>query len=132
MSMVEFRVNVSTKDGKTKQLEVKDQHAGALLGKKVGDEIDGILVGMPGYRLVITGGSDKDGFPMREDISGIGRKNVLLTEGKGFREAERGQRKRRLVRGNMVSQEIAQINMKVVKEGSRPVKEQENEGSETA
>jgi small subunit ribosomal protein S6e len=130
--MVEFRVNVSTKDGKTKQLEVKDQHAGALLGKKVGDEIDGILVGMPGYRLVITGGSDKDGFPMREDISGIGRKNVLLTEGKGFREAERGQRKRRLVRGNMVSQEIAQINMKVVKEGSRPVKEQENEGSETA
>jgi len=132
MSMVEFRVNVSTKDGKTKQLEVKDQHAGALLGKKIGDEIDGILVGMPGYRLVITGGSDKDGFPMREDISGIGRKNVLLTEGKGFREAERGQRKRRLIRGNMVSQEIAQINMKVVKEGSRPVKEQENEGSETA
>jgi len=130
--MVEFRVNVSTKDGKTKQLEVKDQHAGALLGKKIGDEIDGILVGMPGYRLVITGGSDKDGFPMREDISGIGRKNVLLTEGKGFREAERGQRKRRLIRGNMVSQEIAQINMKVVKEGSRPVKEQENEGSETA
>ncbi len=130
--MVEFRVNASTKDGKTKQLEVKDQHAGALLGKRIGDEVDGILVGLPGYRLVITGGSDRDGFPMRDDISGIGRKNVLLSKSKGFRNAKEGQRKRRLVRGNMISQEITQINMKVVKEGARPIEEKEDEGSKAA
>jgi len=130
--MVEFRVNASTRDGKTKQLEVKDQHAGALLGKRIGDEVDGILVGLPGYRLVITGGSDRDGFPMRDDISGIGRKNVLLSKSKGFRNAKEGQRKRRLVRGNMISQEITQINMKVVKEGPKPIEEKEDEGSKAA
>jgi small subunit ribosomal protein S6e len=130
--MVEFRVNVSTKDGKTRQLEVKDQHAGALLGKRIGDEVDGILVGLPGYRLVITGGSDRDGFPMRNDISAIGRKNVLLSKSKGFKAETEGQRKKKHVRGNMVSQEITQINMKVVREGPRPIEEKEDEGSKTA
>jgi len=130
--MVEFRVNVSTKDGKTRQLEVKDQHAGALLGKRIGDEVDGILVGLPGYRLVITGGSDRDGFPMRNDISAIGRKSILLSKSKGFKSETEGQRKKKHVRGNMVSQEITQINMKVVREGPRPIEEKEDEGSKTA
>lgn len=125
--MVEFRVNVGAKDGKTHALEVKDQHANALLGRKIGDEIDGILVGLPGYRLVISGGSDRDGFPLRRDVSGIGKRKVLLTKGTAFRNAKKGERQRRFVRGNIISQEVTQINTRVIKEGPKNLLSKETE-----
>jgi SSU ribosomal protein S6E len=119
--MVEFKVNVSTKDGKTHPKEVKDQHANALLGKKIGDEVDGIFVGLPGYRLVITGGSDKDGFSMRSDMNSVGRKKILLTKGTGLKSAKKGKREKKYVRGKIIGQELMQINMKVIKEGPRKI-----------
>ena len=68
-SMVEFKVVVNdTKKGKSHNVQVSGHHANSLIGKKIGDEVDGIFISLPGYKLLITGGTDKDGFPMRKDF----------------------------------------------------------------
>jgi small subunit ribosomal protein S6e len=120
--MVEFKVVVNdTKNGKSHQVQVSGHHANSLIGKKIGDEVDGIFISLPGYKLQITGGTDKDGFTMRADLHGMGRRRLLLSESKGFNAKERGMRKKKSVRGNTVSQDIVQINMKVTKFSSRSI-----------
>lgn len=120
--MVEFKVVVNdTKNGKSHQVQVSGHHANSLIGKKIGDEVDGIFISLPGYKLTITGGTDKDGFSMRSDLPGMGRRRLLLSESKGFRAPERGMRKKKSVRGNTINQEIVQINMKVIKHSSKPI-----------
>ena len=69
--MVEFKVVISDpKSGHSYTREVSGPHANALVGKRLKEEVDGIFVDLPGYKLQITGGSDKDGFPMRSDLPG--------------------------------------------------------------
>ena len=120
--MVEFKVVVNdTKNGRSHQVQVSGHHANSLIGKKIGDEVDGIFISLPGYKLQITGGTDKDGFAMRADLPGMGRRRILLSEGKGFRATENGMRKKTSVRGNTINQEIVQINMKVTKHSSKPI-----------
>jgi len=60
--MSDFRVVVSdTKTGKAYQVEVSGASAGTFIGKTIGGEVDGNVVGLAGYTLKITGGSDKGG-----------------------------------------------------------------------
>lgn len=94
-----------------------------LVGAKIGDTIDGSTLGLKGYKIKITGGSDKDGFPMRRDISGTGKKRVLITKGPGFNPRRKGIRKRKTVRGNTISDAIIQINARVVEQGKKPLEE---------
>ncbi|RLF50074.1 MAG: 30S ribosomal protein S6e [Thermoplasmata archaeon] len=122
--MVEFKVVIGDpKTGKCYQRVVDEPEANALIGKKIGDEIDGRFVSLPGYKLKITGGSDKDGVPMRWDISGPGRRRVLVSESTGFHPKDRGVRRRRLLRGNTISSDISQINMKIVKYGPKSIED---------
>jgi small subunit ribosomal protein S6e len=120
--MAEFKVVVNdTKNGKSHQVQVSGHHANSLVGKKIGDEVDGIFVSLPGYKLQITGGTDKDGFAMRSDLTGVRRRKILLSESKGFHATENGMRKKKSIRGNTISLDIVQINMKVTKHSSRPI-----------
>jgi small subunit ribosomal protein S6e len=122
--MVEFRANISDpKTGKSYQKQVTGNQANAILGKKIGEKMDGIFVEMPGYKLEITGGSDKDGVPMRRDLPGPRRKRLLISEGLGFKPHMDGERKKKTMRGNQISPDIIQINMKVVVRGPRSVEE---------
>lgn len=108
--------------GKSFNFEVTGHHAQSFLNKKIGDQIDGINANLPGYKLAITGGSDKSGFPMRGDFEGTARRRLLLTEGVGFHPKDYpGKRKRMSVRGNRISADIVQVNLKVSKAGSKPV-----------
>ena len=55
-----------------------------MLGKRIGDVVDGLFVGegdktLSGYKLEITGGSDKTGTPMRRDLEGGNRQSILVT-----------------------------------------------------
>ncbi len=110
--------------GKSYKFEVTGHHAQSFMGKKIGDVVDGINANLPGYKLQITGGSDKAGFPMRADFEGSARRRLLLTEGVGYHPKDYpGKRKRMSVRGNRVSPEIIQVNLKVAKAGSKPVGE---------
>jgi len=124
MDMAEFEVVISDpKDGKSYQGKVDGQHANRLIGKKIGGEVDGIFVGLPGYKLKITGGSDLDGFPMKKNIPGPGRKKVLAKGGTGFRPKKEGVKKKKTFRGNTVSDDINQVNLKVIEHGPKNIPE---------
>jgi small subunit ribosomal protein S6e len=124
-----FRIVIS--DPKSKKAWQKDMEAPALNGKKIGEKVDGSLIGLSGFTLQVTGGSDKEGFPMRYDLDGISRKKVLLTKGVGFSGTKKirkvkykvkGMKKRKYVRGNTISDSIMQVNLKVLEgEGDIPV-----------
>ena len=123
--MVEFKAVIAdTKNGKSYNTVVGGQHANRLLGMKIGDEFDGLFVSLPGYKLKITGGSDKDGFPMRRDLPGQLRKKIVLSGGEGFHPMTKGQRRRKFVRGSTISADIIQVNMKVTSYGPRPIDDQ--------
>jgi small subunit ribosomal protein S6e len=104
-------LTVSDKKGKSVTKELKDNEANPLLGLQVGNQVDAAIVGLAG-KMKITGGSDKSGVPMRIDLHSGARKYILLSKGVGLQNAEKGQRVRKLVRGNTISDEIYQINCK--------------------
>ncbi len=122
--MASFKFVVSDPETrKAYQIEIEQEKAAHLVGKKIGDEFDATFLGLPGYVLKITGGTDKDGFPMHPSVHGPGRKRVLLSGPPGFHPKHKGQRKRKTVRGNTISFDIVQINCKIVKKGEKPIEE---------
>jgi small subunit ribosomal protein S6e len=116
--LTNFKLTISDIKGKSVSKELKDSDANPLLGLRLGNETDASIVGLSG-KLKLTGGSDKSGVPMRNDVHGSARKKVLLSKGVGLQDAEIGQRKRKLMRGNTVSEEIYQVNCKF--DGELPV-----------
>ena len=116
--MADFTVAVAdTDDGSTYQVDVDGQDANRFIGKELGEEVDGSAVGLPGFTLELTGGSDATGRPMRDDVRGTQLKNVLLTGGTGYNPSRDGERKRVTVRGREVSDETRQINAQIVGRG---------------
>ena len=113
--MADFTVVVADpEDGSTYQIDVDGQDANRFVGRDIGEEVDGGAVGLDGYTLEITGGSDETGRPMRENVPGSDIKQLLLDGGVGFEPSRDGERKRITVRGRKVSDETAQINAKVI------------------
>ncbi len=110
-------------EGKAYQIEPEDSQLRKLVGLRIGDKINGEDVGLPGYELKITGGSDEEGFAMRPDVRGEGRTRALLSSGTGYKPKRNGERKRKTVRGNRVSEKIAQLNTKIVKKGKESIEE---------
>ena len=122
--MVDFKTIVNdVKTGKSYNVTVSGHHANSLIGKSIGEVVDGIFVGLPGYKIKITGGSDGNGTPMRSDLPGTKRVKLLLSDSKGFHEKYPGQRKRTAIRGSTVSAEIVQINMAVAEYGPKSIEE---------
>ena len=112
--MPEFKVVVSDpKTGKAESVEIKGDKALKLIGHKIGDVIDGALIGKPGLKLKITGGSGKAGEPMLPFLPGGAKKRLLLSGPPGYHPPKKGMRKRKLVRGNVITDEIVQINMAI-------------------
>ncbi len=105
------------------QVEVEAAESKKLVGLKIGDEFDASLVGLTGYKLKLTGGSDKNGFPMKKDVDGPRRMKSLLSNGIGFKPKRDGQRRRKTVRGNTISDDIVQINTIIAEKGSKTIAE---------
>ena len=91
--------------------------------KKIGDNIAGEDLNLPGYELQITGGSDSSGFGMRPDLPITGKKKLLLTGGVGIHLKEKGMQKRKTVAGAIVSNQTAALNMKIIKHGAKSVED---------
>tara|TARA_B100000700_G_C14920313_1_gene796734 strand:- start:659 stop:1048 length:390 start_codon:yes stop_codon:yes gene_type:complete len=122
--MVEFKTVISDpKERKAYQKVISEDKSNALVGKSVGEEIDGIFLDLPGYRLKITGGSDGSGVPLRGDIEGNQRRKLLVRESVGFHPVKHGQRKRKLIRGRNLSSEVSQINLKILEYGPKAIEE---------
>lgn len=106
-----FKIIISDpQSGEAWQIE---KEATPLIGTKLGEEFNGSFIGLEGYTLKLTGGSDKEGFPMRKGTIGTGRRKVLMKQGPGYRPQEDGEKKRKSVRGNTVSEGIVQVNTKI-------------------
>jgi small subunit ribosomal protein S6e len=114
---MEFKVVLSDpKTGKSYQRELKDDKAKKLNNLNVGSEFDGSILGLAGYKLVITGGSDKSGFPMKKGVQGTDHPRILMNNGVGY-VPKSSVRKRKRVRGEKIADDIAQINTKISKYG---------------
>ncbi len=113
--MAKFKVIVSDPEaGTSKVVELEEARAASFIGRRIGETIDGTVVDLPAHKVQIRGGSDKDGVPMRGNVHGGVRRNVVLSGGAGFSPKEKGERKRKTVRGSTITDEIVQINMKIV------------------
>ncbi len=109
--------------GKAYQTEIDETKSKLLYGKKIAEEIEGTLLGLHGYKLKVTGGTDKDGFPMRGDVHGTERIRILISSGAGVRKRGKGERVKKTVRGNTISDRIAQINVVVTAHGEKGIAE---------
>lgn len=134
--MAKFKVIVSDPTtSKSKVVELEGARAVPLIGRRLGETLDGSVVGMSGLKLQIRGGSDKDGFPMRPNIHGGVRISVVLSKGVGFHPDREGERQRKTMRGNVITEEIVQVNMKVLekpKKAERPKREKKAKAEATA
>jgi small subunit ribosomal protein S6e len=117
--LAQFKLVVSDTKGRSIAQELKDRAAQPLLGINIGSIIDASIIGVAGGKLKVTGGSDRSGTPMRADVHGGVKKYVLLSTGVGNRSEARI---RKLVRGNMVTEEIYQLNCVLI-EGMLPEKQ---------
>jgi small subunit ribosomal protein S6e len=123
--MAKFQLIVSDPTAKTsKAATIEGAKAQALVGKSIGDEIDGKLLGIGNMKLKITGGTDKDGIPMRFDIQGAAKKRAILSGGVGFKPKDSGERRRKLVRGRQVGEDTLQVNSVIVIESAPPAEAQ--------
>jgi small subunit ribosomal protein S6e len=121
--MANFKVIVSDpKEARAYQLNIKDAEANALIGKSIGDVIDGSILGLAGYKIKITGGCDGSGFVMKPDLPGPRRQRILIAVGVGYSPKLPGQRRRKMMRGKEIAPDIVQINAKVVEYGSKSIK----------
>jgi len=127
-----FKINISDKTGKTFKLEAEAEE---LVGKELHNKIKGneVSENLNGYEFEITGASDTSGFTLMKNVEGIGLKKLLLGYGKGMHKRPKGLKKkgkrpkglrmRKTVRGKVISPAVAQINLKVLKEGSKKLSE---------
>jgi small subunit ribosomal protein S6e len=114
IKLAQFKLVISDSKGKSLSRDLRDKSAQPLLGSKIGDILDSSIIGMNQGKIKITGGSDKSGTPMRQDIHGGVKKYALLSKGVGMRAASEGARIRKLIRGNMVTEEIFQLNCRLI------------------
>lgn len=121
-----FKLDIGDpKSKKTFHLETAGE---ALIGKKLGDTIKGSDIpehkDLVDYEFIITGAADKAGFPALIDVEGVGLKRVLLKRGTAMRKKKpKGLRLRKTVHGNTITENMAQINLKVSKQGAKPLEE---------
>jgi small subunit ribosomal protein S6e len=122
--MADFTVAVADPEtGATYQVDVDGQDANRFIGKELGETVDGSAVGLSGYTLELTGGSDDAGRPMRSDVRGSDLTELLLDGGVGYEPTRDGERKRVTVRGREVGDETRQINARIAAHGDGDVDE---------
>jgi len=101
--------------GKSTASEIEGARAQALIGRALGESMDGSPLGIAQSSLLITGGCDKNGIPMRADVHGGVKKYIVLSSGPGFKPTRHGERRRKLVRGGTITDETYQINFTLTK-----------------
>lgn len=111
--------------GCQKKIEIEDEgKLRAFYDKRMGQEVDGESLGdeYKGYLFKITGGQDKQGFPMKQGVLSNGRVRLLMAPGdKCFQGHGRrnGERRRKSVRGCILAPDLSLVNLSIVKKGEQ-------------
>merc|ERR1711871_1119950 len=121
-----MKLNISCPElGMQKAIDIDDdKKLLPFFDKRISQEVDGDSLGdeFAGYRFRITGGNDKQGFPMLQGILTPERVRLLLRKGsKCYRQRRIGEMKRKSVRGCIVSQDLSVLNLVIVQNGSAPL-----------
>ena len=105
-----------------KMIEVDDESKlRAFYDKRISQEVDGAVLGADyaGYRFRISGGNDKQGFPMLQGLLINKRVKLLLNKNsKVYRPRRKGERKKKSVRGCIVGPDLAVLNLVVLEKGA--------------
>ena len=122
--MVDLKIVVSDpKTGRAYNVDASGGAAGSIVGKRIGDEVDAAVIGLAGYRIRITGASDRTGIPAKKGIPGAGRRSLLLAGGIGFHPTMDGERRRKTVRSSEITQDFVQVNASVTSYGDKSLDE---------
>jgi len=121
-----MKLNISyPATGSQKVIEIEDEtQLRALFDKRMSHEIEGDAIDQKfkGYIFRISGGNDKQGFPMMQGVLTPARVRLLFDKGmKCFRPRKRGERKRKSVRGCIVSSELSVVNLVIIKKGDAEI-----------
>jgi small subunit ribosomal protein S6e len=121
--MAKFKLIVSDPaTGKSMVNEVEGTRAQALIGRSLGELIDGSALGIAQGKVLISGGCDKNGIPMRGDVHGSGKKYIVISSGPGFKPNRHGERRRKLVRGRSISDDTYQVNFTLQQDDQKELK----------
>merc|ERR1711869_193640 len=124
--VLDMKLNLACPEtGAAKAISIdEDKKLLPFFDKRISQEVDGDSLGdeFRGYRFRITGGNDKQGFPMLQGILTPERVRLLLRKGsKCYRQRRTGEMKRKSVRGCIVSQDLSVLNLVIVQNGSSPL-----------
>lgn len=117
-----MKLNISNPPAGTQKLiEIEDERKlRVFMDKKMSTEVPADSLGdeWKGYIVRITGGNDKQGFPMKQGVMLPTRVRLLLSEGHScYRPRRTGERKRKSVRGCIVAQDLSVLALSIVKQG---------------
>ncbi|KAF4645105.1 ribosomal protein RPS6 [Toxoplasma gondii] len=111
--------------GMQKTVEVDDEKKLLpFFEKRMGAEVAGDSIGdeFKGYIFRISGGNDKQGFPMMQGVLVNHRVRLLFRKGmKCYRQRRTGEKKRKSVRGSIVGPDLAVLNLVLVKKGPETI-----------
>ena len=121
-----MKLNISyPANGSQKLVEIEDERKlRAFMDRRMGQEVTGDALGdeWKGYVFKITGGNDKQGFPMKQGIMHPTRVRLLLSDGHScYRPRRTGERRRKSVRGCIVAMDLAVLALSIVKQGEEEV-----------
>ncbi|SBT01097.1 40S ribosomal protein S6, putative [Plasmodium malariae] len=108
-----------------KSIEIDDEKKLLpFMEKRIGNVVPGDSIGEEflGYIFRITGGNDKQGFPMMQGVLTNNRVRLLFKKGmKCYRPRKKGEKKRKSVRGCIVGQDLSALNLTLVKKGTNEI-----------
>ncbi|MCJ1480462.1 40S ribosomal protein S6 [Schaereria dolodes] len=121
-----MKLNISyPTNGSQKLIEVEDERKlRVFMDRRMGAEVPGDSVGseFAGYVFRITGGNDKQGFPMKQGVMHPTRVRLLLSEGHScYRPRRTGERKRKSVRGCIVGMDLSVLALAIMKKGDEEI-----------
>merc|ERR1712072_1327182 len=124
--VAKMKLNISyPANGSQKLVEIEDERKlRVFMDRRMGQEVPGDSVGdeFKGYIFKITGGNDKQGFPMKQGVMHPTRVRLLLSAGHScYRPRKTGERKRKSVRGCIVAMDLAVLALAVVKQGDNDI-----------
>jgi len=117
-----MKLNISyPANGSQKLIEIEDERKlRPFMEKRMGAEVPGDALGdeFKGYLFKITGGNDKQGFPMKQGVLVPTRVKLLLSDGHScYRPRRTGERKRKSVRGAITGHDLSVLSLSIIKQG---------------